>query len=175
MGLSERAPRTYGCVATVVAHTVVLAVRDPRAPAATAAPIQTADHPAPTQHKCPAPATGVVRTAPAVRDNGDTSSRTVALTFDDGPGPAVMLHVLVDELEPGSTIPCRGSSQFPTRMLQRITAGVNAGGLLASRITSGSAAGWSPGEAGPRDRTHSPKRISDDGLQPCPPSSSSSG
>jgi peptidoglycan-N-acetylglucosamine deacetylase len=81
-------------LAMVVAHTVVLAVRgDPPAPAAKTAPIQATDQQAKAQHACPAATTGVVRTAPAVRDQAAAASRTVALTFDDGPGPATP-HVL---------------------------------------------------------------------------------
>lgn len=157
-------------LAIVVAHTVVLAVRDPRAPAATAAPIQTADHPAPTQHKCPAPATGVVRTAPAVRDQADTSSRTVALTFDDGPGPATP-HVL-DVLQRAgvqATFFVVGQHAVANpEMLQRITAGGNAlGDHSWSHHIPKAAAGWNPGKLA-REIEHTRRAIFDaTGLQPC--------
>jgi peptidoglycan/xylan/chitin deacetylase (PgdA/CDA1 family) len=83
-----------GVLATVVVHTVVVAVNDSlRAVAAKPlspkplSPIHVVDQLPNTQHECPPPAIGVVHTAPPVRDAADPSARTVALTFDDGPGP----------------------------------------------------------------------------------------
>jgi peptidoglycan-N-acetylglucosamine deacetylase len=75
-------------LATVVTHTVVVAVRpDPGAITAKPAPIQASDPPSHAPGDCPRPTTGSVRTAPAVQDDAGAPSRTVALTFDDGPGP----------------------------------------------------------------------------------------
>ena len=80
-----------GVLTTVTAHTVISAVNDglramsaePPPPAGTT--ISVAQQAPEAHHKCPPPATTVVHTAPAV---ADVAARTVALTFDDGPGPA---------------------------------------------------------------------------------------
>jgi peptidoglycan/xylan/chitin deacetylase (PgdA/CDA1 family) len=76
---------------TVTVHAVISAVQDglramsaePPPPAETTIGVA---QPAPeAHHKCPSPAAAVVHTAPSVTD---ATVRTVALTFDDGPGPA---------------------------------------------------------------------------------------
>jgi peptidoglycan-N-acetylglucosamine deacetylase len=76
---------------TVTVHAVISAVQDglramsaePSPPAETTVAV-TQQAPE-AHHKCPSPAAAVVHTAPAV---ADAAVRTVALTFDDGPGPA---------------------------------------------------------------------------------------
>jgi peptidoglycan/xylan/chitin deacetylase (PgdA/CDA1 family) len=80
-------------VTTVTAHALIGAVRDGvRAIMATPEPQPTAQSTvnaaqqapaAPPQ--CPPAGSGIVHTAPSVTD---AAARTVALTFDDGPGPA---------------------------------------------------------------------------------------
>jgi peptidoglycan/xylan/chitin deacetylase (PgdA/CDA1 family) len=85
---------------TVTVHAVISAVHDglpamsaePLPPAGTT--IGVAEQAPEAHHKCPPPATVVLHTAPAAADD---TARTVALTFDDGPGPATpavldMLH-----------------------------------------------------------------------------------
>ena len=76
---------------TVTVHAVISVVQDglramsaePPPPAETT--IGVAQQAPEAHHKCPPPATVVLHTAPAVADD---PARTVALTFDDGPGPA---------------------------------------------------------------------------------------
>lgn len=78
-------------VTTVTAHALIGAVSDSvRAmkakPQLAAAPTINVAQQAPTAPpSCPSSAPGVVHTAPPV---ADAAARTVALTFDDGPGPA---------------------------------------------------------------------------------------
>jgi peptidoglycan/xylan/chitin deacetylase (PgdA/CDA1 family) len=85
---------------TVTAHALISAVHDglramsaePPPPAGTT--ISVAQQAPEAHQNCPPPATAVVHTAPPV---ADAAARTVALTFDDGPGPATpavldMLH-----------------------------------------------------------------------------------
>ena len=75
-------------LAVVVTHAVVVALRDdPGAVAAKPAPLQTSGRPAPAKHECPRPPTGAIHAAPALHNDPAVPSRTVALTFDDGPGP----------------------------------------------------------------------------------------
>ena len=157
-------------LAIVVAHTVVIAVRDPRAPAATAAPIQAADHPATTQHKCSAPATGVVRTAPAVRDQADTSSRTVALTFDDGPGPATphVLDVLQRAGVHATFFVIGQDAAANPEMLRRIVAGGHVlGDHTWSHHIPKASTGWKANKLA-REIVRTRRVILDaTGLQPC--------
>ena len=76
---------------TVTVHAVISAVQDglramsaePQPPAETT--VAVAQQAPEAHHKCPSPGAAVVHTAPAV---ADATVRTVALTFDDGPGPA---------------------------------------------------------------------------------------
>jgi peptidoglycan/xylan/chitin deacetylase (PgdA/CDA1 family) len=88
----DRVSVLFGLVAvlaTVVAHTVVVALRtEPTAIAAKPAPIKLTEPVPNVHHRCPPPATAVIHSAPA--DSGDDAAtqRTVALTFDDGPGPS---------------------------------------------------------------------------------------
>jgi peptidoglycan/xylan/chitin deacetylase (PgdA/CDA1 family) len=75
----------------VTAHALISAVNDglramsaaPPKPAGTT--ISVARQAPEAHHQCPPPATAVVHTAPPV---AEVATRTVALTFDDGPGPA---------------------------------------------------------------------------------------
>jgi peptidoglycan-N-acetylglucosamine deacetylase len=88
----DRISVLFGLVAvlvTVVVHTVIVAVStEPRAVAAKPAPVKASAPVANTHQECLPPATKVVHSAPT--DSGDDSAavRTVALTFDDGPGPS---------------------------------------------------------------------------------------
>jgi Polysaccharide deacetylase len=74
-------------LAIVVVHSVVIVVRDYlRGDAAKPTPVEVGNPPANKAAECPRPATGAIRTAPAVLGEAAASQRTVALTFDDGPG-----------------------------------------------------------------------------------------
>ena len=84
----------------VVAHTVVVAVRDDtRAPPATTAPIQAADHPPTAQHECPTPTAGIIHTAPPVRATAVESALERELS-----------HIIIGsnppfrQLQPGQTL-----------------------------------------------------------------------
>jgi len=81
-------------LATVIIHTSIVAVRnslrttDP-IPAATKAAAAPAASPEPQpQGECPRPARDIIRTAPVINGQAGEPERTVALTFDDGPGPS---------------------------------------------------------------------------------------
>jgi peptidoglycan-N-acetylglucosamine deacetylase len=81
--------------AMVITHAVVLAVRDdPGAVAPKPAPTQASEKAASApEPKCPPPTTAIIRAAPVVQGEAGAPLRTVALTFDDGPGqstPAVL-------------------------------------------------------------------------------------
>jgi peptidoglycan-N-acetylglucosamine deacetylase len=86
-------------LAMVVTHAVVVAVRDDPGPGAPKpAPIQASDKASDKaasapEPGCPPATTAIIRTAPAVQGEAGAPLRTVALTFDDGPGrstPAVL-------------------------------------------------------------------------------------
>jgi peptidoglycan-N-acetylglucosamine deacetylase len=130
----------------VVAHTVVVAVRDNLgAPAVKPAPIQAADHLTNAEHKCPAPTTGIIRTAPAVPHNTGASPRTVALTFDDGPGAATpqVLEVLQRAGVHATFFVIGRHAAAEPEMLRRIVAGGNAlGDHTWSHHIPNAAAGW---------------------------------
>jgi peptidoglycan-N-acetylglucosamine deacetylase len=96
-------------VATVIVHSLVGAIQDNPG---TAVPPPTAANPSevrppPTKaaadtppvnahYTCRSPRSGVIRTAPVRHGPAGEPRRTVALTFDDGPGPSTpdVLHVL---------------------------------------------------------------------------------
>jgi peptidoglycan/xylan/chitin deacetylase (PgdA/CDA1 family) len=158
-------------LAIVVTHAVVVAVRDdPNAPAAETAPTPTSDHLANPQPKCPEPETGVIRSAPAARDEADPAARTVALTFDDGPGAATPL--VLDVLQRAgvrATFFVVGQHAVANpEMLQRIVAGGHVLGdhTWSHRIPSASA-GWKRSRlTGEIDDTR--RAILDaTGLEPC--------
>jgi peptidoglycan/xylan/chitin deacetylase (PgdA/CDA1 family) len=163
-------------LAIVVTNAVVVAVRgDPSVPAAVTASIPTPDHPASTQPtstqpKCPKPATGVIRTAPAARDQTDPAARTVALTFDDGPGTATpqVLDVLRAASVRATFFVIGQDAAANPEVLQRIVADGHVLGdhTWSHRIPS-VAAGWKRSRlAGEIERTR--RAIFDaTGLEPC--------
>src|SRR5215211_8139 len=76
-------------LATVIVHSMVAAVRN-NLKSVDAKPAVTTVVPAPSaasQPKCPRPMPGVVRAAPVIHGETGEAQPTVALTFDDGPGP----------------------------------------------------------------------------------------
>jgi peptidoglycan/xylan/chitin deacetylase (PgdA/CDA1 family) len=155
----------------VVTHAVVVAVRgDPSVPAAVTASIPTPDHPAKTQPKCPNPANSLIRTAPAARDQTDPAARTVALTFDDGPGTATpqVLDVLRSADVRATFFVIGQHAAANPEMLQRIVADGHVLGdhTWSHRIPS-VATGWKRSRlAGEIERTR--RAIFDaTGLEPC--------
>jgi peptidoglycan-N-acetylglucosamine deacetylase len=160
-----------GVLTVVVANAVVVAVRDGmRAPPATTAPAQAADHPAKAQPKCSAPATGIIHTAPPVRASADASHRTVALTFDDGPGAATpqVLDVLQRAGVHATFFVVGQHAAADPEMLRRIIASGNAlGDHTWSHHIPKAAAGWNPGKLA-REIEHTRRVIVDaTGVQPC--------
>jgi peptidoglycan-N-acetylglucosamine deacetylase len=157
-------------LAIVVAHAVVHAVRpDPRAVAVKPAPIQ-ADHPALAPQDCPRPATGTIRTAAAVQDDAGAQSPTVALTFDDGPGPwtPAVLDVL-QQVQVQATFFVVGENVTARpELLQRVLAGGHAlGNHTWSHKIPSAATGWNRATlAGEIERT-SRAILNAAGLEPC--------
>jgi peptidoglycan/xylan/chitin deacetylase (PgdA/CDA1 family) len=157
-------------LAMVIAHAVVAVREDPKVPGAESSPIPTSDGLAKPQPKCPKPATDVIRTAPAVRDEADAAARTVALTFDDGPGAATpqVLDVL-QRAGVRATFFVVGQQVAANReMLQRIVASGHVLGdhTWSHRIPSASA-GWKRSRlSGEIERTR--RAILDaTGVEPC--------
>ena len=97
-----------------------------QAPEAPATPTQTA--PAPPEinphQACPSPASGAIRTAPVRRGAADQLQRTVALTFDDGPGPSTpeVLDVLQQHGVTATFFVVGRNAAAEPEMLQRIVA-----------------------------------------------------
>ncbi len=155
----------------VVAHTVVVAVRDDlRALAVKPAAVQATDHLANAEHQCPAPTTDIIRTAPAIRDNAGGSLRTVALTFDDGPGAATpqVLDVLQRAGVHATFFVIGQHAAADPEMLRRIIAGGNAlGDHTWSHHIPKAAAGWNRSKLA-REIERTRRAIVDaTGLQPC--------
>jgi|SRR6188508_1754060 len=139
-------------LATVVAHTMVLAVRnnlkpaEPK-PAPVQAPVQV--HPAAPavnrQPTCPRPSRGVVRTAPVGAGQAGEAQPTVALTFDDGPGPSTpeVLNVLQQNGVPATFFVIGQNAAAEPEMLRRIVAAGNAiGNHTWSHHIPSAKAGW---------------------------------
>jgi hypothetical protein len=121
---------------TVIAYSVVdVITRDPK-PAATkpspsievAAPATSNDDDNNTHHECPQPAAKIIHTAPGVTGETDATARTVALTFDDGPGPATpaVLDVLAQSGVRATFFVVGQRAAAEPEMLRRIVAGGNA-------------------------------------------------
>ena len=158
-------------LAMVVTHTVVVAVRgDPGAVAAKPAPIQAADQVANAQHECPPPTSAIIRAAPAVQGEAGAPSRTVALTFDDGPGPstAAVLDVLQQAQVPATFFVVGKEVAADPEMLRRILAAGHAlGNHTWSHKIPRAAVGWNRSTlAGEIERTRQAV-IDAGGLKPC--------
>jgi peptidoglycan-N-acetylglucosamine deacetylase len=143
---------------TVIIHTIVVAIQDSLEPsaagpatteamatAATATATAPADSPQP---RCPRPAAEVIRTAPVVHGEATGSQPTVALTFDDGPGPLTpaVLDVLRQNGVTATFFVVGQNAAAEPQMLQRIVAEGNALGdhTWSHRIPSAKA-GWKAG------------------------------
>jgi peptidoglycan/xylan/chitin deacetylase (PgdA/CDA1 family) len=161
-------------LAMVMAHTIVRAVHDQQTPAATPAPspapIQAAEEPLKAQHLCPAPAREVVRNAPAVRDQADAAARTVALTFDDGPGEATphVLDLLQQAGVPATFFVVGRHASTNPEMLRRIIAEGHAlGNHSWSHDVPKAAVGWNRRKL-TREIERTRRAIIDaTGFQPC--------
>jgi peptidoglycan/xylan/chitin deacetylase (PgdA/CDA1 family) len=139
--------------ATKVPKAPPAATQAPEAPAATqppevpstptqaaAAPPEVNTHPA-----CPSPASGAIRTAPVRHGPADQLQRTVALTFDDGPGPSTpeVLDVLQQHGVPATFFVVGRNAAAEPEMLQRIVAEGHAlGNHTWSHHIPSAKAGW---------------------------------
>ena len=155
----------------VLAHTIVVAVRDDlRAPEINPAPIEAADQMVDTPQKCPAPTRGIIHTAPPIRAEAGASPRTVALTFDDGPGAATphVLDVLQRAGVHATFFVIGQDAAANPEMLRRIIAGGHAlGDHSWSHHIPKAAAGWNRGKLA-REIEHTRRTIVDaTGLEPC--------
>ena len=143
----------------VVTHAVVVAVRgDPGAVAPTPAPIQASDKAASApQPECPTPTTAIIRAAPAVQDDAGVPLRTVALTFDDGPGrstPAVLDILRQAQVQATFFVVGKKVADEP-EMLRRVLAEGHAlGNHTWSHKMPRAASGWSRTTLATRDRAH---------------------
>jgi peptidoglycan-N-acetylglucosamine deacetylase len=141
-------------LATVIIHTSVVAVRnslrttDP-IPAATQAAAAPAASPQPQpQPECPRPARQIIRTAPVINGQAGEPERTVALTFDDGPGPSTpaVLDVLQRNGVPATFFVVGEKAAAEPAMLQKIVAAGHAlGDHTWSHPIPSAKAGWRPG------------------------------
>ena len=134
-------------LAVVVTHAVVVALRDdPGAVATKPAPIQTSGRPAPAKQECPRPATGAIHAAPALHHNDPAApSRTVALTFDDGPGPwtPAVLDILRQAQVQATFFVVGKSVAAEPEMLRRVLADGHAlGNHTWSHKIPSAASGW---------------------------------
>ena len=119
---------------TVIAYSVVdVITRDPKPAATKPSPSieiakQATNIDNNTQHECPQPAAKIIHTAPAVTGESDATARTVALTFDDGPGPATpaVLDVLAQSGVPATFFVVGQRAAAEPEMLRRIVAGGHA-------------------------------------------------
>jgi peptidoglycan-N-acetylglucosamine deacetylase len=117
-------------LAMVIAHALVVAIRDNLRPSEARPPaMEAAAAPAVTpQPQCPRPATGVIRTAPVMPGEAGDAQPTVALTFDDGPGPSTrhVLDVLQQNGVRATFFVVGEKAAAEPEMLQRIVAEGNA-------------------------------------------------
>jgi peptidoglycan/xylan/chitin deacetylase (PgdA/CDA1 family) len=133
---------------TVVAHSMVVAARDNLKNVGPAQPAETNVAVAPTtdaQPKCPPPMRGVVRTATMVSAEAEHAQRTVALTFDDGPGTSTpeVLDVLHRNDVPATFFVVGQNAAAEPEMLSRIVAEGHAiGDHTWSHPIPSAKAGW---------------------------------
>jgi peptidoglycan/xylan/chitin deacetylase (PgdA/CDA1 family) len=143
----------------------------PQATATQAPPTPaTEDQLAATQSKCPAPASEIIRAAPAFREEAGVAARTVALTFDDGPDAATpqVLDVLQRTGVPATFFVVGKQVAANPEMLRRIVAGGHAlGDHSWSHDIPSESVGWSRGKLASEIK-HTHRAIFDaTGLEPC--------
>jgi peptidoglycan/xylan/chitin deacetylase (PgdA/CDA1 family) len=143
-------------VATVIVHTLVVAIRSnpevaapppaaARAPEPRPATTKAVEAPASPQHSCRSARSGVIRTAPVMAGPVGQSPRTVALTFDDGPGPATpeVLDVLRHHGVTATFFVVGRKAAAEPEMLRRIVAEGHAlGDHTWSHTIPSAKAGW---------------------------------
>jgi peptidoglycan-N-acetylglucosamine deacetylase len=158
-------------LAIVVTHAVVVAVGgDPGAVAPKPAPIASDQAPSAPQPECPPPTTAIIRAAPAVQGEANAPLRTVALTFDDGPGrstPAVLDILQQAQVQATFFVVGKKVAAEP-EMLRRVLAEGHAlGNHTWSHKIPRAASGWNPKKlAGEIERTR--RAVVDAaGLKPC--------
>jgi peptidoglycan-N-acetylglucosamine deacetylase len=151
-------------LAIVVTHAVVVAVRvEP-------ARIQASDRPTPAEQECPQPPTGAIHAAPVLHNDAAMPSRTVALTFDDGPGPwtPAVLDVLQQAQVKATFFVVGTSVAADPEMLRRVLADGHAlGNHTWSHKIPSAATGWNrTALAGEIERT-SQVILNSVGRKPC--------
>jgi peptidoglycan-N-acetylglucosamine deacetylase len=158
-------------LATVVVHSVAMVVRDNlRGDAAQPTPVGRAQPTANKEPECPRPATGAIRTAPAVPGEAAASQPTVALTFDDGPGASTpdVLGVLQRAGVHATFFVVGERAATEPEMLRRIRAdGHSIGDHTWSHRIPSSSAGWNPKTLS-TEITRTRRAVFDaTGLRPC--------
>jgi peptidoglycan/xylan/chitin deacetylase (PgdA/CDA1 family) len=134
-------------LATVIAHSMFVAVRN-NLKSVEAKPAETnvaAAPPADPQPRCPQPMPGVVRSAAMVPTAAEHPLPTVALTFDDGPGPSTpeVLDVLRQYGVPATFFVIGQNAAAEPELLQRIVADGHAiGDHTWSHPIPSAKAGW---------------------------------
>jgi peptidoglycan-N-acetylglucosamine deacetylase len=161
-----------GLLAMVIAYAIVAAVsHDLRAlPPAKPAPVAIESQAANSHHECPTPATSPIRTAPAANAVDGAAARTVALTFDDGPGPstAEVLDVLQSHGVHATFFVVGRQVAAEPDMLRRITAsGHTLGDHTWSHRTPSLTAGWNPTRLSSEIERTRRAIVDATGVQPC--------
>jgi peptidoglycan/xylan/chitin deacetylase (PgdA/CDA1 family) len=163
---------------TVIAYSVVdVITRDPK-PAATkpspsievAEPATSNDDNNNTHHECPEPAAKIIHTAPGVTGETDGTARTVALTFDDGPGPTTpaVLDVLAQSGVRATFFVVGQRAAAEPEMLRRIVAGGHAlGDHTWSHHTPSPRTGWKHRTLSREIERTKEAIFSATGLKPC--------
>ena len=159
-------------LAMVVTHAVVVAVRDDQeAVAPKPTPIQASDKAiSAPQPECPPATSAVIRTAPAVQDEAGAPLRTVALTFDDGPGrstPAV-LDILRQAQVPATFFVVGKEVAAEPEMLRRVLAEGHAlGNHTWSHKMPRATSGWNPRTLASEIERTRRAVVDAAGLKPC--------
>ena len=123
-----------------------------------------------TPNECPQPAAKIIHTAPAVTGESDATARTVALTFDDGPGPATpaVLDVLAQSGGPATFFVVGQRATAEPEILRRIVAGGHAlGDHTWSHQTPGPRTGWKHQTLSREIERTKEAIFSATGLKPC--------
>ena len=161
-------------LATVVTHAIVVAISDSLKAATDKPPpptvVEMAEPAAKRQHECPPPATHIIHAAPAVPGDSDASARTVALTFDDGPGQSTsaVLDVLRQSGVRATFFVIGRQATAEPEMLRRITADGHAlGDHTWSHRTPSVRAGWRSGTLAKEIQRTNQAIFDATGLKPC--------
>jgi peptidoglycan/xylan/chitin deacetylase (PgdA/CDA1 family) len=162
---------------TVIAYSVVdVITRDPKPAATKPSPsIEVAEQATSndnnnTHHECPQPAAKIIHTAPGVTGESDATARTVALTFDDGPGPATqaVLDVLAQSGVRATFFVVGQRAAAEPEMLRRIVAGGHAlGDHTWSHHTPSPRTGWKQRTLSREIERTKEAIFSATGLKPC--------